>query len=77
MVARGETFYAGDRLNKALVKPEAIEALLQRALGLIGTGPLVVDPGAGGSTLLGADDTELQRSGRVAGTRCDARRDAV
>lgn len=27
-VARGETYYAGDRLNKALVKPERIEALL-------------------------------------------------
>lgn len=30
-VARGETYYAGDRLNKALVKPEAIEVLLKEA----------------------------------------------
>lgn len=29
-VARGETYYAGDALNKALVKPEAIEALLTK-----------------------------------------------
>lgn len=27
---RGETYYAGDKLNKALVKPETIEALLDR-----------------------------------------------
>ena len=27
---RGETYYAGDELNKALVKPEAIEALLDK-----------------------------------------------
>lgn len=27
-VKRGETYYAGDKLNKALVKPEAVEAVL-------------------------------------------------
>lgn len=27
---RGETYYAGDELNKALVKPEAVEALLDK-----------------------------------------------
>ena len=27
-VSRGETYYAGDKLNKALVKPEAVEAVL-------------------------------------------------
>ncbi|WP_052726313.1 lysozyme family protein [Devosia epidermidihirudinis] len=27
-VARGETYYAGDKLNKALVKPDAVEAML-------------------------------------------------
>ena len=30
-VARGQSFYAGDGLNKALVKPEAVEAALDRA----------------------------------------------
>lgn len=35
-IARGETYYAGDRLNKALVKPEAIEALLAEAKALKG-----------------------------------------
>lgn len=30
-VDRGETYYAGDKLNKALVKPERIEALLAEA----------------------------------------------
>jgi len=34
-VQRGETFYAGDKLNKALVKPEAVEAvLLQMKTGI-------------------------------------------
>lgn len=30
-LARGQSYYAGDGLNKALVRPEAIEALLARA----------------------------------------------
>lgn len=30
-VARGQSFYSGDGLNKALVKPEAVEAALVRA----------------------------------------------
>lgn len=38
-VARGETYYAGDRLNKALVKPEAIEALLAEAKAMKGHAP--------------------------------------
>lgn len=29
-VARGETYYAGDKLNKALVKPEAVESVLTK-----------------------------------------------
>lgn len=33
-IARGETYYAGDRLNKALVKPEKIEALLAEVKGM-------------------------------------------
>jgi muramidase (phage lysozyme) len=32
-VARGETYYAGDGLNKALVKPETVEAALDSLLG--------------------------------------------
>ena len=31
-VARGETYYAGDGLNKALVKPERVEAVLRQVL---------------------------------------------
>jgi hypothetical protein len=29
-VARGETYYAGDRLNRALVAPEKVEGVLAR-----------------------------------------------
>lgn len=29
-VARGETYYAGDRLNRALVQPEKVEAILAK-----------------------------------------------
>ena len=56
MVARGETFYAGDKLNKALVKPEAIEALLDRAVAKVGA-PIVDGAGVGGATLLGGMGT--------------------
>jgi len=42
-VARGETFYAGDKLNKALVKPEAIEALLAKVKAA-GSGPVSAPP---------------------------------
>lgn len=35
-VARGETYYAGDKLNKALIKPEQVEALLREAKGMAG-----------------------------------------
>lgn len=31
-VSRGQSFYAGDGLNKALVKPERVEAVLKRVL---------------------------------------------
>ena len=31
-VARGETYYAGDGLNEALVKPETVEAVLRQVL---------------------------------------------
>lgn len=30
IVSRGETFYAGDRLNRALVAPERVEAILAK-----------------------------------------------
>lgn len=33
-VQRGETYYAGDELNKALIKPEAVEALLDKVKAL-------------------------------------------
>jgi muramidase (phage lysozyme) len=42
-VARGETYYAGDKLNKALVKPETIEALLVKAR-TAGSGPVSAPP---------------------------------
>jgi len=32
MLARGQSYYAGDALNHALVQPEAVEATLSRAL---------------------------------------------
>lgn len=32
-VARGQSYYAGDGVNKALVKPEAVEGVLRQALG--------------------------------------------
>ncbi len=35
-VARGETYYAGDRLNKALLKPEQIETLLREVKAMAG-----------------------------------------
>ncbi|CAI2934665.1 lysozyme family protein [Aminobacter niigataensis] len=42
-VSRGQSFYAGDGLNKSLVKPETVEALLDRVkltlLGAEGTAP--------------------------------------
>lgn len=36
-VARGETYYAGDALNKALVKPETVEAILTQVKLATGT----------------------------------------
>lgn len=57
MLKRGETFYAGDKLNKALVTPAKIEAVLNdvKAAGsvqrpvdpspVIETVPVVADPG--------------------------------
>lgn len=36
-VARGETFYAGDKLNKALIKPEQVETLLREAKAMSGS----------------------------------------
>jgi len=40
-VARGETYYAGDRLNKALVKPEAVEAVLTKVKVAAGSAPAI------------------------------------
>jgi muramidase (phage lysozyme) len=45
-VIRGQSFYAGDGLNKALVSAGTIEALLDRALALAGK---VAPAGSGGS----------------------------
>lgn len=44
-VKRGQSFYAGDGLNKSLVKPEAVEAVLAAVLAL-GSAPRVVEPPA-------------------------------
>lgn len=38
-VARGETYYAGDKINKALVAPAAVEAALDVALRVAKGGP--------------------------------------
>lgn len=43
-VARGETYYAGDKLNKALIKPEQVERLLQEALDIADRGGDVSEP---------------------------------
>ena len=32
-IAAGETFYAGDKLNRALVAPDMVRAVLEKALG--------------------------------------------
>lgn len=47
-VERGQSYYAGDGVNKALVSPEKIETLLQAALALSGEGssPASSDGGA-------------------------------
>jgi len=37
-VARGETYYAGDKLNRALIKPEHVEKLLQEAIDIADRG---------------------------------------
>ncbi|WP_313194591.1 hypothetical protein [Shinella zoogloeoides] len=57
-VARGQSFYAGDGLNKALVEPEKVEAILDQALAtaraeaaaakpkpVVVEKPVVADPG--------------------------------
>ncbi|MHA6641362.1 lysozyme family protein [Mesorhizobium sp. A623] len=48
-VARGETYYAGDKLNKVLVKPEKVEAVLDEVLKLrpFSTGPVSGPPELG------------------------------
>lgn len=38
-VARGETYYAGDKLNKALVKPETVETILTQVKLATGAAP--------------------------------------
>jgi muramidase (phage lysozyme) len=43
-VKRGQSFYAGDGLNKSLVKPEAVEAVLAAVLAADNTPRVVVDP---------------------------------
>jgi hypothetical protein len=42
-VTRGETYYSGDKLNKALIKPEIVEGVLDAALALA-KAPVVEDP---------------------------------
>jgi hypothetical protein len=39
-VTRGQSYYAGDGINKALTKPEAVEAILDQVLAL-GNAPAV------------------------------------
>lgn len=44
---RGQTYYAGDKLNKVMVKPEAVEAVLRQVLAAESTpisAPVLVDP---------------------------------
>lgn len=43
-VERGETYYAGDALNKALVKPETVERVLAKVKTMEDRKPEVVDP---------------------------------
>jgi len=38
-ITRGQSYYAGDGLNKSLVKPEAVEAILDKALAARETAP--------------------------------------
>jgi len=39
-VERGQSYYAGDGLNKSLISAEAVEAALTKAKGLAGTAPV-------------------------------------
>ena len=43
-VKRGQTFYAGDKLNKALVKPESVEAVLAEAFAAREAAPIPIHP---------------------------------
>uniref|UniRef100_UPI0030C71F9B hypothetical protein n=1 Tax=Sinorhizobium sp. KGO-5 TaxID=1470810 RepID=UPI0030C71F9B len=43
-VRRGQSYYAGDGLNKALVKPERVEAILRQVLAAADAEPLVPLP---------------------------------
>jgi len=45
-VKRGQSYYAGDGVNKALVPPERIERLLAEALAMTGTAPAAAPSGA-------------------------------
>lgn len=46
LVKRGQSFYAGDGLNKSLVKPEAVETLLAQVKATPGAAPASVAPPA-------------------------------
>lgn len=43
-VVRGQSYYAGDGLNKALIKPEAVEAVLQECRNHFASPPAPVVP---------------------------------
>lgn len=43
-VTRGQTYYAGDGLNKVLIHPEAVEYVLSQALEIARMGPVAAAP---------------------------------
>jgi hypothetical protein len=60
-VKRGQSYYAGDGLNKALVAPAAVEAMLDQVKG-IKTAPVVqpLDPRDPGASNLYTDKTTVE-----------------
>jgi muramidase (phage lysozyme) len=64
-VARGQSYYAGDGVNKALVQPEAVEAMLASALAAhaVASGAPVVAPPQANSPALPPAATTVQTGG--------------
>ncbi|GAA2867570.1 muramidase (phage lysozyme) [Aminobacter niigataensis] len=67
-VSRGQSFYAGDGLNKSLVKPETVEALLDRVRVAVGqpvqpepTKPVMSAPAPAEPSLQKPQTTELAK----------------